>query len=193
MGLYSNKEKSSEFNFDPLDYYGTWYEVGRYPDPEENMCNNVTLVVGPSPTGLRILRTCGCSTVNINTVCGHQNIEVNRVDDSNVYKNSHLEFKIVWTNYKTISLVSNKNKLWIYCKENNFNNLPKNYLNELYFLVKRHGYDPSKVILDGRLIQKLSEMSIYTGTLIEPYCSSAESEKYTPDIKCKLHPVFNSY
>lgn len=198
------------WNWNPSSYYGYWAEIGRYPDPEEGICNDVCLLVSPSasgPSDFHILRFCACHLTN-DKICGKpEQFEARVTKDPKIYdifplksNQSSGQMRIVWTNYQ-ISLVSSNNRLWIYqmsdknytqgqLKQGSLPGLPlmsSQNLENIRSKVIANGFDPNKVILSGAAIYALSQgpQKIFTGTLLQPACGSNQAKRYSINEPCQ--------
>ena len=195
MGAGQSRVKNTrQFEFDPQEYYGTWYEIGRYPDKDEAVCNDITVTIGPQAGNLdnfSIVRQCICD-LSGQQLCGQQDrYRANRIGETNEYvtlpeRDDEIprgRFRIVWTDYVTTSLVSDGHQVWIYQRQIQ---LDREILGQLYTLLIQHGFDPSKIILTGRAITNLVSKQIFTGTLIKPFCYPGDNKFKTPE-SCEIY------
>jgi len=146
-----------------------------------------------------IHRYCGCYLKN-NNICGAQQYEAHRVDDSSIYNiylpgksESSGQMEIIWTDYTDYSLVSTpkRDRLWIYQKSPNGTDslarkqipplgMDKRNFDSLYTLIEQHGFDPDRVILDGSTVYSLAQSNdhLYTATFVPPPCTTKQRDQF---------------
>lgn len=207
--LASRLHPYPDFPWDPKAYFGYWVELGKYPDPGEKVCNDVSVLIVPNkdkPGNLFVSRSCVCHLTN-NKLCGRpERFEAQPTNIAATYDVFPLgsnipasQVRIVWTDYR-LSLVAANNRLWIYQKvgskyahdetaKGNVPGIPLLSLQDLEDIrqrVQQMGFDPFRVILSGQAVYSLAQGpdKIYTSTLMTPHCQSKEGKRYSLNASC---------